>query len=388
VRARLLLLVGTIFAGVTRAEPLSMAPLIGASTEYASNPYLLSAGGHSVSDVAVLLNAPTLYDLDSAHFALVPSFRYSDSGSYASLASNYVHLNGSAQYLTDLNSLSLTASFGRDSSLYQNGLTSGGVGVRSDMSAAGIDWQRAITERSQLELDASWNRVLYDQNAETEGLVDYRYISVGSSLSCDLSERNKFKVIAGTGQYQALDGLTESKNLSLQLGLDRKLTELWTLSASAGYARSDNSETFYEGPYLLGTVESEQKGPVYNASLVRQGEAFTFAASASRAYRPSGFQFLSRQNIAELKVSYIYSERWTFGVKGDFTNTAIPDSTGATTSQRYFSGKLSADWHWTPTWVVSLQSTWVNVKYDVPPLSAQSTGISLEISRQFLRIDL
>jgi hypothetical protein len=35
-----------------------------------------------------------------------------------------------------------------------------------------------------------------------------------------------------------------------------------------------------------------------------------------------------------------------------------------------------------------MQTTWVKSKYEVPFVSAQSTGASLEISRQFLRIDL
>lgn len=387
-RARLLLLVGSLLTSVARAGPLSTTPLIGVSADYASNPYLLSSGGHSVSDAALLMSAPTLYDLDSAHFALVPSFRYSDSGSYASLNSNYVHVNGSAQFLTDVNSLSMTGSYGRDSSLYQNGLISGGVGVRSDSSSAGIDWQRAMTERSKFELDAGWSRVLYDQSAEQEGLVNYHYLSEGSILSYDLTERNKLKVLAGAGQYTALNGITESKNYYLQLGLDRKLTELWTLSTSVGYSRSDNSQKIYYGPYYLGMVTSEQKGTVYSASLIRQREVWTLTARASRAYLPSGFEYLSRQDLASLVANYTLSERWAFAAEGDFTTTATPSSTGELATVRYYSGKLSASWNWTPQWVISLQATWVRVKYELPPENPQSSGISLQISRQFLRIDL
>ncbi len=387
-RARLLLLVSSLLTSVARAGPLSTTPLIGVSADYASNPYLLSLGGHSVSDAALLMSAPTLYDLDAAHFALVPSFRYSDSGSYAALNSNYVHVNGSAKFLTDVNSLSMTGSYGRDSSLYQNGLTSGGVGVRSDSSSAGIDWQRSLTERSKFELDAGWSKVLYDQGAEQEGLFDYRYPSAGAVLSYDLTERNKLKVLAGAGQYTALDGITESKNYYLQLGLDRKLTELWTLSTSVGYSKSDNSQKIYYGPYYLGTVTSEQKGPVYSASLVRQREVWTLTARASRAYVPSGFEYLSRQDLSSLVANYTLSDRWAFAAEGDFTRTATPNSTGALSTVRYYSGKLSASWNWTPQWVVSLQTTWVRVKYELPPVNPQSSGVSLQISRQFLRMDL
>ena len=110
--------------------------------------------------------------------------------------------------------------------------------------------------------------------------------------------------------------------------------------------------------------------------------------SASRAFRPSGFEFLSRADVAEIGVSFTRSERWKFGAKVNYSNTATPAPGGGLATVRYLSGQLSADWHWTPTWVISLNTTWVNVKYVTPPISAQSTGVSLQISRQFLRIDL
>jgi hypothetical protein len=375
-----------------------MEPLLGVASEYSSNPYLLSAGGRAVSDVAVLVNAPTNYDLDSAHFALVPSIRYGDSGNYASLASNYFHLNTSALLSSDLDSLSMKAGFGRDSSLYQNGLSSNGIGVRADSSSAGMEWQHAITQRSQVAMDASWTRVLYDLGATPTGLVDYRYVSIGPSASFTVSERESLRALLGAGQYQALDGITRSTNYNFQLGFDRQLTEIWTLSTSAGYAKSNNSQKIFYGPffigsteygpYLLRTIESVQKGPIYSASLTRRGEQLILAASASRAYQPSGFEYLSRQDIAQLDLDYTLSERWTFGAKVNYRNTATPFANGALYSVRYFSGQLSADWHWTPTWVISLHTTWVNVKYELPPDRAQSTGVSLEISRHFLRIDL
>ena len=375
-----------------------MEPTLGVATEYSSNPYLLSTGERAVSDEAILLDAPTRYDLDATHFSLEPSIRYSDSGAYSSLASNYFHLNAGASFAGELGALSFTGGLGRDSSLYQNGLSSNGVGVRMDSGSAGMDWQRQITERSFLALDASWNRVRYNQGTESTGLVDYRYVSVGPSLSIAVSERNKFRVLAAAGQYLALDGVTESKNFNLQVGFDRQLTEIWTVSTSAGYARSDNSEKIFFGPYfvgpveygpfLLGTIESEQKGPVYSATLTRQGETFAVTASASRAFRPSGFEFLSRADTAELDLSHTYSERWKFGAKASYQKTATPSSNGSNFSLRYLSGQLSAEWHWTPTWMVTLNATWVSVKYVLPPISAQSSGVSLEISRQFLRIDL
>ncbi len=399
-RARLLTLVSGLLASMMgRAGPLSTEPLLGVAADYSSNAFLQPAGAHSVSDLAVLASAPTAYDMDALHLSLTPNIRYSDSGhGYSSLASNYFHLSANATVSFDLDIVSLTTAIGRDSSLLQNEFAANGIGVRLDNTAAGLDWQHTLSPRALLTFDASWNRALYNESATSSGLVDYRYVSVGSSGSYALTERSKLTLQLSAGDYAALDGITKSRNYSLQLGLDRQLSEIWTLSTSAGYAKSDNSIKIFEGPFLIdgivfgpfyaGTAKSEQKGPVYNASLKREGETLTFTASASRAYRPSGFEYLARQDLAELNLSDIYSARWTFTGKIDFQNTSVPQSDGTTSTVRYLSAQLSADWHWTPTWLVSMHATWGQVKYQVPPLAAQSTGLSLQISRQFLRIDL
>ncbi len=362
--------------------------MVGVSSDYASNPYLQAVDHRSESDIALLLNAPTKYDLDAAHFALIPAIRYSDSGTYASLSSNSLHLDASAQFSTDLGSLALTSHVGRDSSLYYNGLSSNGVGVRTDSTQVAADWQREIAPRSAIELALSWSRVNYGQGAESSGLSDYHYLSAAPSLTFSVTERDTLSVLTSVGQYKTIDGLTESKNLNLQLGFDHRLTEIWTLSTSAGYSQSNNSVDVYFGPFLLGTEESEQKGPVFKAALIRKGELFNVTASVSRAYVPSGFAFLSRQDTAQLGIHYTYSERWAFAASGSYQRTQDPLSNDVFSSRRYFSADASADWQWTPNWKLTLHATRVDESYETVGASAASNGVSLEISRQFLRIDL
>jgi hypothetical protein len=390
---------GLISSSLGRAEPLSIQPTVGVATDYSSNPYLLPAGGHSVSDAALLISAPASYDADALHLSLSPSIRYSTSGSYASLESNYFRLSGGAQYTTDVDTVSLTSSIGRDSSLYQSGLKSGGVGVRSDSDSAAGDWQRVLTSRAVFDLNIGWNRVLYDQTGDEEGLVDYRYLSEGSSASYAYNELTTLQLTAGAGQYTALNGNTRSQNYSLSLGMTRQLTEDWTLVASAGYAKSNNSVNLYEGPFLVdgvvygpyfvGTAKSSQQGPVYNLNLTHQGETVTVALTGSRAYRPSGFEYLSRTDAFELDVTRTLSERWSLGTALNYTNVATPYVNGSLASLRYFNPQFSANYHWTPTWTLSLRTNWTKLQnQEPPPQHAASTSVSLEISRKFLRIDL
>jgi len=398
VRARLLLIAAaTMMNATTRSDPLSIEPLIGVAAEYASNPFLAPTA-RAQSDEAVSLDLPTHYDLDSTHFAVLPSVRVSDQGSYSSLDSDYFHVSGIAAYSTDLATLTLRAGANRDSSLWQYGLVSQGVGVRSDSFNGSADWQYALTERAAIELSGSWIRNLYGDTATLLGLVDYRYLSEQVGFNYAVTERDTVQLFVSEGQYQSLDHITASHSIAAQLGATRLVTELWTVSATLGYSRSNNSETVYfgpfdiggvvYGPYYLGTAKSAQRGPVFNASAKRQSETLTLSANASRSYAPTGFEYLSRQDLVALDLTRVLSEHWSYTGHVSYEDTSTPSYGGPDYTTRYYSARLSATWHWTPQWMISLTTTWSGAKYSPPPSNAQSTSVALQVSRQFLRIDL
>jgi hypothetical protein len=387
VRARLLLVMSGLAAnGMSRSEPLSVTPFVGVEAEYSSNPFLVS-DAHAANDAALLVNAPISYDLDAAHFALNPRIRYSDSGTYASLQSNSLHLDASAQFLSDRDSLSLTGSVGRDSSLYFNGLANNGAGVRADTTVVGAGWRRVVSPRLSVEVDPSWQKVRYADSGGF-GLVDYTNVGLAPSLQYLLTERDTASMTVSGGDYKASNGLTESKSVNAQLSLDHRLTEIWTLSASGGYSVARNSDNllFRSGREL--TLTSDQKGPVYKASAVRTGEHLNLSFRASRAFIPSGFAFLSQQNSASVGIEYTASERWGFAASGSYVRTQDPLTSGGTTSRTYFLGDVSATWHWTDAWAVTIEAKRANTKYESALVTTTSTGVSLEISRQFPRMDL
>jgi hypothetical protein len=401
VRARLLLLLfvsATIISRTGKADPLSIEPLVGVSTEYSSNPFLL--GGHSrgVNDEAISVDAPIRYDLDSVHYTLLPGVRYSDKGSYSSLDSNYFHLNGTAAYTSDLDTLTVSLGARRDSSLQQYALASNGVGVRADSLAAGASWQRALTERTAIVSGFSFSRALYNEAAAATGLADYRYLSEFVGPQYALSERDMLQLSVSAGQYESLDKITASHTVGAQFGLTHQLTEIWTLSATAGYSKSNNSQSEYIGPfviggvvfgpYYLGLAKFVQRGPVFGASVKRTGETMTLTANASRAYTPTGFEYLSRQDSVDVDLNKVLSERWSYTARLSYIDTNTPNLKGEPSTPRYYSGQLSATWHWTAQWMLSLTTTWISARYTAPTPSAQSTGVSLQLSRQFLRTDL
>lgn len=383
------------------ADPWSTQPLIGIIGQYASNPALLPqsasnpaglAPAKSETNGAFVLNLPVNYDLDSFHFSATPNVRYGNASGYSSITSNYFRLDTSAQFVYDLGSTTLSAARYRDSSLfYTGGGINNGVGVRRDTTLADVIWQRALTERTQLQLDVNTVKTTYAQSnaqASENNLIDYRYTAVSPALTYALSERNTFRFIPSVSRYSAIDGITESNSTSFQLGFDRQLNELWTLKTTAGYSKVTDRQKFYFSGFYLGTIDSTQKSTVYSANLVRQTEALTLNFGASQGLVPTGFSYLSRQQSANFQANYTYSERWSFTANLSRQHNSNPAANGGSNQYNYNYATISANWHWTEQWVLTLQATRIDERYDVPAVTGTSSGVSLQISRQFLRMDL
>jgi hypothetical protein len=384
----------SIFTCSASAEPWSVEPRVGASAGYDTNPGL-SELARAENHIAALISLPLRFDADGIALYLSPSARISNSRGYSSLASSYERLDASAQLNSDLWSTTLQAGLARDSSLYHAGGLANGIGVRRDTAFTSADWTRLLTERSSVQLDLGWSRVSYDQPPNAAALTDYRYLSGGPTLSFALSERDTLKVLSSLGRYRSLNGLTQSNSENLQLEFVRQLHELWSLSTTFGYSRSTNTEKYFFGPFYLGQLTSNQDSTIYAVTLTRQGEQLTFNGSISRSLQPTGFAYLSSQDSVTLNATYVRSERWNFALSGAWTNAhnPLPYNSqvvlgAAATDVRYFNAQLTADWHWTEQWIISMHARRITQKYGPPPVSAGSNGVSVDIVRQFLRIDL
>jgi hypothetical protein len=359
---------------------LSTQPLIGVAAEYASNPELFATNTRSETHAALLVDLPVNYDLDTVHFAVIPRVRYGGATGYSAITSNYYHLDASAQFTNELGSLTCTGALYRDSSLLYAGELANGIGVRRDTSTEDVNWQRSLTERAQLQLDLNSARTLYAQNTGSTNLIDYRYYSVSPAFAYSVSERDTLRVLGTGSRYNSLNNLTSSDSVNLQLGFDRRLSELWSLSTAAGYSKSTD-----QYHYFFGNIDSTQKGALYSVNLVRQGEMLGVTATASRALTPTGFAFLSRQDNVKALVNYNPSERWTFSAGLTWANISDPLITGGSSQRRFYSGDLSTIWHWTEQWMLTLHVTKIGQKIAQPSINATSNGASLEISRQFYR---
>jgi hypothetical protein len=369
-------------------------PVLGVSGDYSSNPALLNLPNTAETHAALLLDAPTTYAGDAFKLSILPSFRLSDSRGYSSLDSDYEHLNIRGEYDTDLGVFTATGGVARDSSLYHDYLLSGSTGVRRDTASADLNWDRQLTERLEVNNDLSYIRVRYDAAVGATTLVDYKYTSFTPTLAWAQSERAKLTVAANAGRYDSLNGQTDSTSATLQLGFVKQLTEIWSLSASAGYSRANNElhteqeslEFTQNGPVIVLvpiTVKSTQNGSVYLVNLGRQTQLLTLSAIASRQLTPTGFAFLSRQENYELKATYNPTERWTFNADVHRVNYQQPQSTGAVVDINVSYLQLSAAWQWTEHWTLTLNALRVMEHFGAPGSDVASNGVSVGFSRQF-----
>ena len=293
----------------------------------------------------------------------------------------------------------------RDSSLYYVGALVNGIGVARTTESFAGDWNRLLTERSQLDFNVSWMRVHYDEPStsaeQAYNLIDYRYLSGGPTFSYSVDEIDSLKILANIARYQSLDGITESKSESLQAGFVHPLSEIWTLAINAGYSQSTNTEKvldellyYFYGVVDYATYSSKQNGTVYTATVTRQGERVNLSGSVSRALQPTGFAFLSRQDTINLAGTYKQSERWDFALGASWQKAISPQESAGVAqlnanefAVRYLNVQLTANWHWTPQWVVTFRGTRLSQEYGPPNVSGASSGVNLDITRHFLRTE-
>jgi hypothetical protein len=370
-----------------RAGTWATEPVLGLQTDFSTNPALALAGHTANVDGGILIDAPTTYTGNAWSFALQPSFRFTDNSGYTSLVSNYEHLTAVGELDTERNSLKVTALAQRESSLYQDYNFSGSIGVRQDTALTDIGWVRALNERLNVNVDASYSRVRYGQSSGFSTLTDYGYSSASPTLSWQATERTSLTLLAGFSLYKSLDGRTRSSDTNLEIGFVRQLTELWNLSAKAGVSRENNQIKEYFGPYFLGTLKSTGNGTIFSANATRQGARLATTLLASRSLVPSGFAFLSRRDLYELRAAYPYSERWTLQGYMRYRREQDPQFFVPTVSRKYADIGLSAAWLATEHWTLTMTVSHVRENFGPPDFQVADTAVSISLARHFNRIE-
>src|ERR1039457_3648340 len=193
-------------SAVTLADTLSSESSVGLSSEYSSNPYLLTSGAHPAESIAAVANLPATYTSDTQTLDLVPRLRFAETHGDAGLLSDYQYLDATWRLNSERNSFTAIADWHHDSTLYipfENAALFG-RDLRRQEEIGELNWKRALSERSDLKLSGSWDQVAYSENVDT-GLVSFYYGQGLLQFDRALSERWQWTSAVGLGRYELLD---------------------------------------------------------------------------------------------------------------------------------------------------------------------------------------
>lgn len=382
-------------ASAARAGVWGAEPVLGLSGDYSSNPALLAGVPDTAeSHAALLLDAPTTYVGEAVKLSLEPQIRLSNSQGYAATDSDYAHLNLKSEFDTERSVFSAAVGAARDSSLYHDVEFNGSTGVRRDGATADLNWDRQLAERIDWDTDLSASRVRYGESTGLATLTDYKYASLSPTVAWAASERTKYTIAASAGRYDSLDGSTASTSYNAQFGLQRQLSELWSVTGSAGYSRAFNrADAFSEALVFSGgvpeieivpqTEKSTQNGTVFAVNLTRQSSLLTLNVLASRQLTPTGFAYLTRQDTYDLKSAYQAGPRWSFSADLRWVEYRYPELLqNSIIGQQWGDFALNATWLWTEQWTITLSASRI-VTHGTSVGSVAANGCSLVLSRHF-----
>lgn len=384
-------------SSVSRAGTWGVDPVVGVVGYHSTNPILLAGPHTDETRGAVLVDSPVTYTGNGVDFAILPSFRVGDSIGFSSLTSNYEHLNFKGDITSERDVVSGTAGVSSDSSLYYNYTQSGLAGVSREAASADLSWSRRLTERMSLNADLSDSRVGYGHALGAATLVDYSYAALSSSVTWDATETSKLTFKSGATLYKSLDDTTKSTDIDLQMGWQRRLSDIWSVTALAGLSRTADTLTAVRenliftanGPTVVAVpvrIESSQNSTIYSTSATRQGERLMLNVGASRQLIPSGFSFLSRQESYDVGGSYACSVRWKLSADLRLLRSQDPSRQGVYSLRTVRYATFSSAWQWTAHWTITVAASRVTESLAALVARPSSTEVSLQLSRQFDRI--
>jgi len=393
---------------------LSSESSIGLSAEYASNPFFLQSGTcepprtpgvrcavPTAEALGVLANLPGTYTSDTLTIDLIPRVRFAETHGPVALLSNYQYLDTDLRWTNERSTLTLNGGWHHDSTYYNQFENAALLGhdLRRLELLGNAAWQFQLTERGDVQLSASYDKVNYSQKNAPSSVTDFSYAQGAAAYDYALTEHLQWTTSAGYAHFELpLNSYTSDERFA-QTALKHTLSEQWSMSAQVGYAylsgRAEaliccqlavNSSGQLYLAYIPVTETASRGAPNYALSFDRKDERTVLDFSASRSIQPSGLGALLTQDDIGGSVTRSSSERLTFGATVHWSH--LTDSLGHLTNlhRSYYQGGLNADWQWTEHWTLELQGSYTEQFLSPSLPSAHGVTVYLNLLRQFGRL--
>jgi len=351
--------------------------------------------------LAVLANLPATYTSDTQSLELEPRLRFAKTHGAAALLSDYQYLDGVWRVISERNTFTASADWHHDSTIYNQFENAALLGrdLRRLEEIASLDWRRALTERSDLHVSGSWDKVNYSRNGAT-GVQSFSYGQALVQFDHALNDRWQWTNSLGDGRYELLGQNYRSDDRFAQTGLKRTLSERWSLTAQVGYSYLSARGQSYiccqivlgpQGYYLQPTPVSlkQSRGAAsYTLSIERQSERGVVDLAVSRAIQPSGLGALLTQDDVSLKASISWSPRLSMAATLHGSHISDPLHQLNLGDRRYANFDLSANWFWTEHWTLQMQGSYVLQRVISGGPTPSGVSVYLNLLRQFGRIRL
>jgi hypothetical protein len=384
------------------ADTLTSESSVSLEADYNSNPFLLPADAHSAESVAALGNLPLTYSSNAQIAELIPRVRLAESRGDDQLLTDFEYLDGDWRFNSERTTLTATALWHRDSTLYnavENSELLGHTLPRIENSAS-LAWQQVLSERNSLQLSAGWDEVRLSSRFNFS-LDNYTYTQGAAQFTRTLTERLNWSLSGGVGRYDVRNLESSNDSQYGQSSLVYQLTERWTATAQGGYSRVQSSGVallcceIVQTPQGLGlvlvpVVEKSSGGTAnYLVSSAWQAERFTLDLSASRTIQPSSLGSLLTQNQFTVHLSLPWSEHVKTGVAADTIRSyATLASAAGAGGVQYDDVNVFADWQASEHWTVSITAAYSH-QHSLGHLSSGSDAkLSLTFTRGFGRVRL
>ena len=326
----------------THAAEWSFQPAIDWKEDYDSNRRLAPSNETPSDGTWVTVDAPISRITDKTEWDLIPHVQAQRFGGDSALDANNASLTGAFQGHTELDSLLLSTTYERASTLISELSDTGIVdaSTQRDDASARVVLGRDFTERQHVDVQGSYANVQYP-GAALLGLVGYRYTSAATIYTFKLSPTITTSATGFADWLTAPVTAYVSHDAGASLGVTYAVSQRVTLSASAGASTT--------------TVNSiVGHGALFALQASRTYELSTLTVSYNRSLQPSGRGFLMRRDQLALSASQSIAPK----LFATATLQGVENSNLATGPfldvPQYFTADVGLQWRASEQWTISL----------------------------------
>jgi hypothetical protein len=340
-----------------------IAPTASVFTDYTDNPRLVSDHEIATTGRVGELSAIVQRRTEVSELSLTPRLRSSRYSEDDALGSDDSYLDASWQLATERTRWGVNAGYVRDTTLTSE-LQLTGL-VQSNRRHEGINVSGgpmfSFSDRASAGLQAFWFDNHYT-DALSVGLFDYGYRGLSLSSSYAGSDQSVFTLkLQGGALHVPIIPSADKEDASARLGWKYQTSALWSIDVSAG-------------PSFVKSKTSSDRGAVYEFGASRQGERWTFTASAGRDLTPTGRGSVTQSDQVSLALDSRLTERLSahIQVAANRNRDLLHESVAAADQVSYGRVEARVNWQFAERWQLSFAVSGSTLKYESSPERPES----------------